>query len=122
MLGTDNGFTGSGLSVYGSLQQLLALGHFRPGPQQFYLNVCVYVYARACARLCACVCAFCPCPSAFGSPDYDTYDMSTDDICLTPPQKNPLVTALQLRFVAAETPSFNLSGSVQDLRLSIKAL
>lgn len=39
MLVTDNDFTGSGLSVYGSLQQLLALGHFRPGPQQSYLNV-----------------------------------------------------------------------------------
>lgn len=45
MLVTDNGFTGSGVSVYGSVQMLLALGHFRPGPQLYYLHVC----------MCACV-------------------------------------------------------------------
>lgn len=53
MLATDNGFTGSGLSVYGSLQQLLALGHFRPGPQQSYLNVrkCVRLGMSLCKRV-----------------------------------------------------------------------
>lgn len=43
--------------------------------------MCVCVHVWACECLYSCMCVFCPCPSAFGSPDYDTYDMSTDDMC-----------------------------------------
>lgn len=60
----------------------VSFGHFRPGPQLYYLHVCIRVYVCACVCLCACMCVFCPCPSAFASPDYDSYDMSTDDIRL----------------------------------------
>lgn len=51
MLASDNGFTGSGVSVYGSLQMLLALAtSVHPGPPLYYLHVsvcaCVSVFVR----------------------------------------------------------------------------
>lgn len=75
MLVTDNGFTGSGVSVYRSVQRLLALGTSVRGPNCI---ICMCVYGM----VCACMCVFCPYPAAFGSLDYERYDMSTDDIRL----------------------------------------